>query len=174
MINLISHMTDKERQDAIELLESPDVDIDVMLELSPECSISEVAHWSTQKKIACHRLKVPEPAFTKDEFIEICAKETEEEKRSVFTKILTGKIKNMNVTINAEDIPKANRILDQINATDKLIKLLEDLDRLKAEKKATLKGYRDAIESIESAISQEVLDIKSGQKNLFDKSESVQ
>ena len=74
----------------------------------------------------------------------------------------------MNVTMNAEDIPKANRILDRLNASDKLITLIDDLNRIKAEKKEALKGYRDAIESIESAISQEVINIKSGQRNLFD------
>jgi len=70
--------------------------------------------------------------------------------------------------MNAEDIPKANRILDRLNASDKLITLIDDLNRIKAEKKEALKGYRDAIESIESAISQEVINIKSGQRNLFD------
>jgi hypothetical protein len=82
------------------------------------------------------------------------------------------------LTINAEDSSGVRSVLKDLRkkteainnrfANNKLVSLLERRERLIAQKKEALKGFRDAIESIDAAISDEVKDIKSGQGRLFD------
>ena len=174
------HLTDDERADLRELINKPDIDGEVVLELVSEVSVNELAHWCLCKKEACHKLKVDEPPFTKDELRTICNAGKEGAKRQKFSEIMARKMnavlreganKLSTVTINAEDIPKANKLLDKLNSSDRLVSLCEERERLIVEKKRRMKEYTDAINALDEQILNECGHYRSGQGKLFNSAE---
>lgn len=178
MLNLINHMTDSEKAEISEMLNASDVDMDVIAELVSEVDFNELAHWSICKRQGCHKLKVKEPPFTRDEFLAICNAGKEEDKRRVFADILTQKIKEikMNAVINAKDLPNAHGIMDKLDAGDRLVSLLIQREEIVAKKKAAVRECNDIIKSLDRQIVDEANDYKSGQRRLFDgdEGESIQ
>ena len=168
-----ARLTDEERVEMAAIGNKPDIDGEVIYKLAPRANVSELIHWSIKKRLACHKTGYPEPPFTADDFLAIINEKTEEDKRQKFTQLLTERVREMStVTINAEDLPGARSLLDELtkkrDLSERLVSLLEEREKLIAQKKESLKGYRIAIDSIDAAISQEVKDIRAGQGRLFD------
>ena len=171
MLNLISHMTEHEKAEAVAFLEAPDVDAEVSNQLAIDgADINELAHWQTCKRRTCFRLKIEEPPFTREEFLSIFNARSEEDKRRVFKEI------KMTTVINAEDIPKAHGIMDKLDAADRLTLLLIQRDEIVAKKKAAMSEFKDLINSLDKQIISEANDYQSGQKRLFsgDETKNVQ
>ena len=183
-VQAAARLTEEERADLSAIVNKPDLDVEVFSELISRAdvavNINELIHWSIEKRLACHKVGVPEPPFTADDFLAIVNEKTEEAKRQKFAQLLARRIMEMGgeantLTINADDLPGARSILEvlikknkAISVNNKLVSLLEEREKLIEQKKKALKGFRDAIESIDAAISDEVKDIKSGQGRLFD------
>ena len=93
-VDMARHLTDEERADVKAIINKPFIDQEVVYEILSEggASINEMFHWTTNKRLVCHKMKVDEPAFTKDELLAICNAEKEEDKRRMFSEIMTSKM----------------------------------------------------------------------------------
>jgi len=96
-MDIARHLTDEERADVKAIINKPFIDQEVVYEILSEggASSNEMFHWAISKRELCHELKVDEPAFTKEELLAICNAEKEEDKRRMFSEIMTSKMKSV-------------------------------------------------------------------------------
>jgi hypothetical protein len=161
-IEQAAHLTDKERIDMQALINTPNVDIQVIADLIAQgYNVNELSYWRTTKLQICCNMGAPEPEFTTDDYIEIVTQGTEEDKRKILAQLLSRKI----------SIPKDGTM----NIENDLVKLLIQRRELNEAKKRFVNKQNSLIKEVDSMINELVRDASSGQASLsFDKNEGVE
>jgi len=93
-IDIARHLTNEERADMREFVNKPNIDIDAIMKVVHErgYNVNELIHWAVLKKQMCHKMGIPEPKFTDNDYINFYGQPTEERKRQAFARVLHNAI----------------------------------------------------------------------------------